>query len=241
MFKIKNRRHKPLYKKFIALRANVQNRRRLTLLKFKKQKWQRLISYIKRAQNRRKKKFKIYDLRRHYLPKFYNPFKQKYKSVLYNKKRISLFYGSYSERFIKKQVNIVVRNKKTLIKKNTHLFFLSLLEKRLDVVLYRAHFFPSTRNARQFILHKHVKVNGAKITDPNYSLQQGDLVEIHNKLHDLIYSNVAINYLWPLPPKHLQINYRTFEISFNNNIESQNLSMQYPFRPDIYLLLRYYR
>ena len=38
MYKIKNRRHKPLYKKFIALRTNVQLRMRLYALKFKKKK-----------------------------------------------------------------------------------------------------------------------------------------------------------------------------------------------------------
>jgi len=57
MFKIKNRRHKPLYKKFIRLRVNVQYRKRLQLLKFKKQKWQRLIFFLLRMLNRRKKKF----------------------------------------------------------------------------------------------------------------------------------------------------------------------------------------
>ena len=45
MIFIKKRRHKPLYKKFLNLRKNVQNRRKL--LKFKKRKWQKLVNYLK--------------------------------------------------------------------------------------------------------------------------------------------------------------------------------------------------
>ena len=37
-YKIKQNRHKPLYKKFLRLRVNVQNKKRLNLLKFKKKK-----------------------------------------------------------------------------------------------------------------------------------------------------------------------------------------------------------
>lgn len=37
-YKKKQNRHKPLYKKFLRLRVNVQNKKRLNLLKFKKKK-----------------------------------------------------------------------------------------------------------------------------------------------------------------------------------------------------------
>jgi ribosomal protein S4 len=243
MFKIKNRRHRPLYKKFIPLRANIQYRRRLMLLKFKKQKWQRLITYLERSQNRRKKKFKLYDLRKHYLPKFYNPFKQKYKSILLNKKKISLFYGNFLEKYLKKQVSLVVVNKKKILKNQVNLnsAFLSLIEKRLDVILYRSHFVLSIRNAQQLIIHKHVKINGVKITNPSYLLNQGDIIGVNEKIEPLIYSTIIFSHIWPLPPKYLQINYKTFEILFNGGIELQNMSTQFSFWPDIYLLLRYYR
>jgi small subunit ribosomal protein S4 len=243
MFKIKKRRHKPLYKKFISLRANIQYRRRLMLLKFKKQKWQRLNAYLQRLQNRRKKKFRLYDLRKHYLPKFYNPFKQKYKSKLLNKKKISLFYGNFLEKYLKKQVNLVVENKKKILKNQTNLnsFFLSLIEKRLDVVLYRSHFVLSIRNAQQLIIHRHIKVNGVLTTNPSYNLKQGDIIEVNKKMQSLVYSTIISSHIWPLPPKYLQINYKTFEILFNGNIEFQNMSTQFSFWPDIYMLLRYYR
>jgi len=243
MFKIKNRKHRPLYKKFISLKVNVQYRKRLQLLKFKKQKWQRLIFSLQRMLNRRKKNFKVYDINRYYLPKFYNPFKRKYNSVLQAKKKISLFYGGLSLKFIKKQVSFVVENKKKI--KNSQIkinqFFLSLMEKRLDVVLYRTHFILSIRNAQQLILHKHIQVNGVTITNPSYVLEKGSLITISPKTRHLIYRNVIQSHMWPLPPKYLQVNYKTFEIIFIENIEFQNISTLYPFWPEIFYLLRYYR
>ena len=108
MYKVKNRRHRPFYKKFISLRTNVQYRRRLSLLKFKKQKWEKLISYLKRSMNRSRYNFRAYDLNKRNLPRYYNPFKRKYKNILQNKKRISLFYGNLLVKYLKKQVSLVI-------------------------------------------------------------------------------------------------------------------------------------
>jgi ribosomal protein S4 len=238
VFKTKSRRHKPLYKKFITLRTNVQGRKRLYLLKFKKKKWEKLISYITRLIHSSKKNFRTYDLNRYYLPKFYNSFKNRYRMVLYNKKKISLFYGNFLIKYLKKQVNMVIQNKKS---RQLNVSFLSLIEKRLDVILYRSHFARSIVCARQLILHKHVQVNGFLVTNQSFILKSGDIIGIFEKSKFLIDYNVSKSFFWPIPPKHLSINYKTFEIIFNGQIEESNLSTLYPFFPNIYYLLRYYR
>lgn len=245
MYCVKNRRHKPLYKKFIALRTNVQFRRRLYHLKFQKKKWEKLVLHLDRQRNRRKKNFRAYDLNRYYLPKFYNPFKRRYKSVQHNKKRISLFYGSFLMKYLKKQVNLIVQHKKKFLKKflDLNLSFLSIIEKRLDVVLYRSHFVLSVRSAQQLIIHKHIKVNGTTITDKSFILKPGDVIEVTEKMKFLIYANIieCNAFIWPLPPKYLNVNYKTFEIIFSGKIETQNISNLFPFFPNVYYLLRYYR
>ena len=48
-FKGKQHRHKPVYKKFIRLRNNIQYRRRVFLLKFKKKKMARFIVIFKKT------------------------------------------------------------------------------------------------------------------------------------------------------------------------------------------------
>jgi small subunit ribosomal protein S4 len=243
MYKVKNRRHRPFYKKFISLRTNVQYRRRLSLLKFKKQKWEKLISYLKRSMNRSRYNFRAYDLNKRNLPRYYNPFKRKYKNTLQNKKRISLFYGNLLVKYLKKQVSLVIRNRIKIIKNfiNLNNFFLSLLEKRLDVILYRAHFARSIRNAQQLILHKHIKVNGLTVTNKSFSLKQGDIVQINENAKQLIDDNIGRSHIWPIPPKYLQVNFKTFDIIINGNIEFYNLSTLFPFLPNIFLLLRFSR
>lgn len=54
----------------------------------------------------------------------------------------------------------------------------AVLEKRLDFALFRAMFASSVRQARQFILHGNVTVNGLKIRHPGYTLKPGDLFHV---------------------------------------------------------------
>ncbi|SCU85554.1 LADA_0D08218g1_1 [Lachancea dasiensis] len=53
-----------------------------------------------------------------------------------------------------------------------------VLEKRLDIAIFRAMFASSVRQARQFILHNNVFVNGVKISQPNYTLRPGDVFHV---------------------------------------------------------------
>ncbi|SCU80250.1 LAMI_0B01376g1_1 [Lachancea mirantina] len=55
----------------------------------------------------------------------------------------------------------------------------AVLEKRLDFALFRAMFASSVRQARQFILHGNVRVNGVKITQPGYTLKAGDVFNVN--------------------------------------------------------------
>jgi small subunit ribosomal protein S4 len=55
---------------------------------------------------------------------------------------------------------------------------LSLLERRLDNAVYRMGFASSRSQARQFIQHGHVSVNGGKVDVSSYILRENDVVEI---------------------------------------------------------------
>lgn len=55
---------------------------------------------------------------------------------------------------------------------------ISLLEKRLDNMVYRAGFANSIRQARQMVTHGHVNVNGRRINIPSYQLSVGDVVSL---------------------------------------------------------------
>ncbi|EGX94722.1 30S ribosomal subunit S4 [Cordyceps militaris CM01] len=52
------------------------------------------------------------------------------------------------------------------------------LERRLDTAIFRAMFATSVRQARQFVLHGAVKVNGKKLLHPSYQLNPGDMFQV---------------------------------------------------------------
>lgn len=57
----------------------------------------------------------------------------------------------------------------------------SLLESRLDSVVFRASFADSRNQARQLVIHNHVRVNGKKVNRPAFAVRKGDIVEIKEK------------------------------------------------------------
>lgn len=56
---------------------------------------------------------------------------------------------------------------------------LQLLEMRLDNVVYRLGLATSRQQARQFVNHGHVKVNGRKVDIPSYTVKVDDEVQVH--------------------------------------------------------------
>jgi len=58
---------------------------------------------------------------------------------------------------------------------------LSLLERRLDNVVYRMGFASSRMQARQFIQHGHIIVNGQRVDIPSFRVKEGNEVETAEK------------------------------------------------------------
>jgi small subunit ribosomal protein S4 len=63
---------------------------------------------------------------------------------------------------------------------------LRMLELRLDNVAFRAGWGSSRAQARQFVRHGHVKVNGRRVTIPSYQVRKGDVVELGDKARGFI-------------------------------------------------------
>ncbi len=64
---------------------------------------------------------------------------------------------------------------------NTGENLITLIERRLDNVVYRMGFATTRRFARQLTTHGHVLVNGKKLDIPSYQVKQGDKIEICEK------------------------------------------------------------
>ncbi len=57
------------------------------------------------------------------------------------------------------------------------------LERRLDNVIYRTGFAGSRAQARQFILHGHVRVKDRKVNIPSYLVNIGEDIALKDKMH----------------------------------------------------------
>ncbi|MST04445.1 MAG: 30S ribosomal protein S4 [Candidatus Pacebacteria bacterium] len=73
--------------------------------------------------------------------------------------------------------------------------FLSLLESRLDNVVFRLGFAESRSIARQMVSHGHITVNGRKLNIPSYSVSLGDVISIRKESRDLKNFLELANYL----------------------------------------------
>ncbi len=104
-----------------------------------------------------------------------------YGQQLREKQRVKRIYNLLEKQF---------RNyfeKAARMKGVTGEILLTLLERRLDNVVYRLGFAISRRQARQFVRHGHVSVNGRKVNIPSFQVKVGDEIAVRersiNNLH----------------------------------------------------------
>ena len=64
---------------------------------------------------------------------------------------------------------------------------LSLLERRLDNVVYRLGFAPSRTTARQLVTHAHFTVNGKNVDIASYQINEGDVIAVKETKRDSKY------------------------------------------------------
>jgi small subunit ribosomal protein S4 len=91
---------------------------------------------------------------------------------LREKQKVKRYYGVYEKQFIK------YFHQAERTKGNTGAALLSLLERRLDNVLYKLGLAPSRASARIVVVHGHVHVNGRRVTIPSYQVCIGDKISI---------------------------------------------------------------
>ena len=63
---------------------------------------------------------------------------------------------------------------------------ISLLERRLDNLVYRLGFAPTLLAARQLVVHGHILVNGRKVDRPSYRLRPGETLSVKEKARKML-------------------------------------------------------
>lgn len=118
--------------------------------------------------------------RKSYPPGQHGPAKGKgqkmsdYKRQLLEKQKLRFQYNIRDEKQLRRYYEKASR-KKGVTAEN----LIQLLESRLDSLVLRGGLAKTIYQARQWVVHGHVQVNGKPVDLPAYSLQAGDVVSVH--------------------------------------------------------------
>jgi len=102
-----------------------------------------------------------------------------YGLQLREKQKLKRIYGLMEKQF-RKYVTLAQKKKE-----NTIDYLVEELETRLDNIVYRFGFAKTRTQARQFVSHGHVMVNGKKVNIPSYAVSPNDVITISQKLAKL--------------------------------------------------------
>jgi small subunit ribosomal protein S4 len=97
------------------------------------------------------------------------------------KQKLKGYYGNILEKQFRKYYAEAIRMRGD---SGDHL--IGLLERRLDMVVYRAKFVPTIFAARQFVNHGHIKVNGRRASIASQQVKVGDTVEVKEGSRQLL-------------------------------------------------------
>ena len=98
--------------------------------------------------------------------------KSEYALQLQEKQKVKFVYGIMEKQFRS------YYEKAARMPGKTGDMLLSLIERRLDNVVYRLGFAATRRQARQLVNHGHFTVNGKKVNIPSYLVRVGDVIEV---------------------------------------------------------------
>ncbi len=96
------------------------------------------------------------------------------------KQKLKGYYGDVTEKQFRATYAEAVR-----LKGDTSQNLIGLLERRLDMVVYRAKFVPTIFAARQLVNHGHVMVNGRRCNIASARVSPGDTIELGSKAKDM--------------------------------------------------------
>mgnify|MGYP003288773324 CR=1 FL=1 len=144
--------------------------------------------------------------------------KSEYATQLTEKQKVKFVYGIQEKQF---------RNyyeKAARMPGNTGDNLLTLVERRLDNVVYRAGFGMSRRQARQLVLHRHFTVNGERVNIPSYLVKPGDVIAVHGSACDKIKENVELDSARPVP-MWMSFEANDMKVTFNRLPERSEIDL----------------
>ena len=156
-----------------------------------------------------------------------------YGIQLQAKQRLKSYYGNINERQFRNCYRKAIKKKGDTVEN-----LIGLLEKRLDIILYRAKFALTVFSSRQLINHGHIKVNGKKVNIPGYLLKEEDTIELKEKSKQLATVDVSLASKERDVPEYLQLDEKQKKIKFVRT--PKFAEVPYPVLMEPSLVIEYY-
>lgn len=96
------------------------------------------------------------------------------------KQKLKGYYGNIGEKQFRKYYAEASRRRG-----DTGENLISLLERRLDAIIYRMKLVPTVFAARQLVNHGHVRVNGQRVNIPSFMVNEGDEITLTAKAKEI--------------------------------------------------------
>ena len=92
---------------------------------------------------------------------------------------------------------------------------LQYLELRLDNVVYRSGWAATRPQARQFVGHGMVNVNGRRVDIPSYRVRKGDVISLRDKSRQMIVIRHNLDTIDRLKPAWIEVGDGGFQVTIN--------------------------
>ena len=156
-----------------------------------------------------------------------------YGIQLQAKQKLKSYYGNMNERQFRNCYRKAIKKKGDTVEN-----LIGLLEKRLDIILYRAKFALTVFSSRQLINHGHIKVNGKKVNIPSYLLKEEDTIELKEKSKQLATVDVSLASKERDVPEYLQLDEKQKKIKYVRT--PKFAEVPYPVLMEPNLVIEYY-
>ena len=115
-----------------------------------------------------------------------------------------------------------------------------LLEMRLDALVLRAGFARTIQQARQFVVHRHIMVDGQRVDRPSFRVKEGQMIHVHQKSAEMEPFQIAAagghRDVLPAVPGYLKVDLEALQATLLRRPKREEV----PITCDIQLVVEYY-
>jgi len=155
-----------------------------------------------------------------------------FSRLLNIKQSLKFFYSNIGEKFLKRCIKVSIKSPSKTIDKLS-----SILESRVDTIIFRSCLVNSFQEARQLINHGFVFVNNLCVKKTNKKINKGDIIRVKLKSfnQDLFLRNLLSRSI----PNYLELDLNNLSIALLWDVNFKNT--YYPIKEKYVDISRYYK